>query len=44
MKVPTKLAVFALLLIAVFAMGLGLGAVVDSSGTSPSPNHAGHSR
>jgi hypothetical protein len=44
MNALTKLALFALLLATVFALGAGLGALVDSGGSTPLPAHASHSR
>jgi hypothetical protein len=42
MSAPAKLALFAVLLAVVFVVGAGLGALVDSGGTTPTPTHAGH--
>ena len=42
MSAPVKLALFALLLAVVFVVSAGLGALVDSGETSPTPTHAGH--
>jgi hypothetical protein len=52
MNALTKLALFALLLATVFALAAGLGALVDSGGSTPRPTtsstqaqaHAGHPR
>jgi hypothetical protein len=44
MSAPAKLALFALLLAVVFVVGVGLGALVDSGGTSSNPTHSGHAR
>jgi hypothetical protein len=48
MNALTKLVLFALLLVMVFALGAGLGALVDSGGSPPppthAPTHAGHTR
>lgn len=44
MSAPAKLALFAVLLVVVFATSFGLGSVIDSGGTSSPPTHTGHTR
>lgn len=44
MNAPAKLALFALLLVFVFVASVGLGALVDSGGTSSTPTHTDHTR
>jgi hypothetical protein len=44
MRASIKLALFSVLLVVVFVVSAGVGALVDSGETSSTPAHVGHSR